>query len=178
MPKLALETSHGRTRSVVRVDEGATLPESVESAPTNDPTTGRFLLGNRAYRRRQLRARAEGIATMNPARVPTWMRPHVEHGRPYTAALLALLDGKPALHPLAGDVADAHVMYRATLALALEAEDGKARAALMSEARGWLREHRASLATLSAIAGDIRLPAPDVDPLAKWMPKREEENGS
>jgi hypothetical protein len=98
---------------------------------------------------------------MNPATVPSWMRPHVVLGAPYTLALLAMLDGKPALHALAGDASDAHVMYRATLALGIQSEHPKERASLLSEARGWLREHRAALATLSALAGNLRLPVPD-----------------
>jgi hypothetical protein len=157
---LAIEWSHGRPRITLRADE-TTPVTSEESAPMNDPKTGRFLPNNRAYRRRQLKARADGIATLNPAKVPTWMRPHVETGAPYILALLGMLEGKPALHALAGDCADAHVLYRATLALALDAEDAKTRAVLMSEARGWLREHRTALATLSALAGGMKLPEPD-----------------
>jgi hypothetical protein len=125
-----------------------------------DAATGRFVKGNRAHRRRQLKVRAEGISTLNPAKVPTWMRPHVETGAPYTCALLGMLEGKPALFPLAGDCSDAHVMYRALLALALDA-DPKDRGSLLSEARGWLREHRTALATLSALAGDLKLPTPN-----------------
>jgi hypothetical protein len=45
------------------------------------------------------------------------------------------------------------------LGLAVDAEP-KARTAFLSEARGWLREHRTTLATLSALAGDIELPPP------------------
>lgn len=154
---IATEWSHRRVRTVVRVDETTPL-ESAPSEPMNDPHTGRFLPRNRAYRRRQIKQRAEGIATLNPTRVPTWLRPYVEQGQSYIVALLDMLDGKPALHALAGDVADAHVMYRATLGLALEAEDAKTRTALMVEARGWLREHRTGLATLSALAGGMKLP--------------------
>jgi hypothetical protein len=71
------------------------------------------------------------------------------------------LDGKDALHPLAGDCADAHVMYRAMLGLTVQAEDAKTRAALSAEAKGWLREHRTALATLSSLSGDMKLPTPD-----------------
>lgn len=157
---VALEQSHGRTRLTVRVDE-TTPPTSADAGPQNDPKTGRFVKGNRMHRRRQLVTRAKGIATLNPTKVPTWLRPYVEQGGAYVVAMLGMLEGKPALHPLAGDCADAHAMYRATLGLALEAEDAKTRAALMSEARGWLREHRTALATLSALAGGMKLPEPD-----------------
>lgn len=160
-----LEQSHGRTRVVLR--EVPALPAE-DAAPTKDATTGRFLPGNRMHRRRQLKARAEGIATLNPARAPSWLKPHIDRGASYVVALLGMLEGKPALHPLAGDVADAHVVYRATLALALDAEDAKTRASLMSEARAWLREHRTALATLSALAGNLQLPDPDAgNPLAR-----------
>ena len=156
----AIEWSHGRARPVVRVDEAPALP-SDDSPPMHDGKTGRFIPGNRAYRRRQLVRRAEGIATLDPHRVPSWLKPHVKQGAGYVKALLALLEGKPALYPLAGDLGDAHVLYRATLALALGEDDPKTRAALMGEARGWLREHRAALATLSALAGGMKLPEPD-----------------
>ena len=161
MPTIDLEQSHGRTRTALRLDQGATPPTAADAEPLNAPGTGRFVKGNRGHRRRQLKARAEGIATLNPSKVPTWLRPYVEAGRPYTVALVAMLDGKPALHALAGDCADAHCVYRATLGLALAEENAKDRAALMSEARGWLREHRTALATLAALAGGMQLPAPD-----------------
>jgi hypothetical protein len=157
---LDLEDSHDRRRVVLRVDQ-VTPPTPAEAEPMNDPSTGRFVKGNRAHRRRQLAQRAKGIATLNPSKVPTWLRPHVEHGAGYVTALLEMLGDRPALHPLAGDTADAHVLYRAVLALAVAAEDAKSRAALMAEARGWLREHRTALATLSALAGGMKLPEPD-----------------
>jgi hypothetical protein len=161
MPEIDLETSHGRTRATLRLDQGATPPSPADTAPTNDAKTGRFVKGNRAYRRRQLVQRAKGIATLNPSKVPTWLRPYVEQGAAYVTALLGMLGDRPALHALAGDCADAHAVYRATLAMAVDAEDPKVRASLMSEARGWLREHRTALATLSALAGGMRLPEPD-----------------
>jgi hypothetical protein len=131
----------------------------------------RFAKGNQAYRLRQLKVRAEGLATLNPATAPSWMKPHIEQGATYTRALLVMLDGRPALFPLAGDCADAHAMYRGLMGLAMATEDAKERAGLLSEARGWLREHRTALATLSALAGDIKLPGVDEhqrDPLKKW----------
>ena len=164
---VSLEESHGRPRLVVRVDEVPPLPSS-DAPPMTDPKTGRFLPGNRAHRLRQLKRRAAGIATLNPVRVPSWLRPFVEQGASYVVALLSMLDGKPALRPLAGDCADAHAMYRATLSLAVAAEFPKDRAALMAEARGWLREHRTALATLSALAGGMRLPGGPFDPLAEY----------
>ncbi len=106
---------------------------------------------------------ATGIVTINPATAPSWLRAPAEQGAAYVADLLALLQGKDVLHHLAGDVADAHTMYRAALALAVRAKNPKKRTAYMSEARGWLREHRTALATLSALAGDLTLPAAPSD---------------
>lgn len=163
---LDIEWSHKRPRTTVRV-EGVTPIASGDAVPMNDPKTGRFVPGNRAHRRRQLAQRAKGIATLNPDRVPTWLRPYVEQGAAYVVALLAMLGERPALHPLAGDTADAHTLYRAVLALAVEAEDAKARASLMAEARGWLREHRTSLATLAALAGGLELPPGPAD--TPWL---------
>jgi hypothetical protein len=158
------EWSNGRVRNITRADE-VKAPETPPSPASHKAqtaamkTSGRdFAPGNQAWRIGQLKRRAEGLATLNPAKVPTWMRPHVEHGAPYIAALLGMLEDKPALHPLAGDCADAHCMYRGLMALALAAEDAKTRAALMSEARGWLREHRTALATLCSLAGGLQLP--------------------
>jgi|HubBroStandDraft_5_1064220.scaffolds.fasta_scaffold354071_2 hypothetical protein len=157
---IALEQSHGKPRLTVRVDEVPPIAPS-ESTPVHTPGTTRFGKGNQAWRLRQLKDRADGLSTLNPARCPSWMRPHVEQGASYIVALLGMLEKKPALHPLAGDVADAHAMYRAMVTLALAAEHVKDRMAMLSEARGWLREHRTSLATLSALAGDMKLPTPE-----------------
>jgi hypothetical protein len=172
MPGNALEWSHDRVRTVVRADEVPPIP-SVDTEPCRDPNTGRVGVGNRLHRRRLLKRRAEGIATLNPATCPTWLRPFVELGRPYVTSLVELLDGRPSLHPLAGSVADSHVMFRALTALALSAE-GRDRTALLTEARGWLREHRTALATLLALAGDVAAP-PDPDEALPWVTTRPED---
>jgi len=156
---VALEWSHDRVRTITRTDQVPALP-SAEPVPIPRTSSGRFDKENQAWRLRQVKEHAEGIATLNPDKAPSWLRPFIEQGAGYVTALLGILDGKPALAPLAGDCADAHVMYRAVLALALNAE-GKARAALLAEARGWLKEHRTAIATLSKLAGDIKLPKPD-----------------
>lgn len=152
----AFETSHGKRRlktpRVLGHDAGVKgLPpsESGESAPMNDPKTGRFVAGNRAHRRRMLKRKAEGIATLDPAHCEPWLRPHVEAGKSYAAKLLTRVQHDPALLELAGAVADAHTVYRALLNLAAHG-DMKA----LEEARAWLREHRAALATLSGLANE------------------------
>lgn len=159
MKALDLEWSHGRIRPTVRT-ENTTAPAAVDADAKREAETGRLGKGNTLWRRRQLKRRAEGIATLNPSKVPTWMRPHVQGGAPYIVALLGMLEGKPALHALAGDCADSHVVYRALLSLALGTDDPRARATLLGEARGWLREHRTALATLCALAGGLELPSP------------------
>jgi hypothetical protein len=93
----SLEWSHDRVRPTTRTDE-VTVPESAESVPVHSPGTTRFGKGNQAWRLRQLKQRAAGIATLNPAKVPTWMKPHVELGQPYIGDLVALLADKPVLH--------------------------------------------------------------------------------
>jgi hypothetical protein len=77
-----------------------------------------------------------------------------------------MLQERPALFPLAGATADAHALYRAHVALALATADTKERGQLMTEARGWLREHRSNLATLAALAGSIAIPTP---PDVPWL---------
>ncbi len=173
---VALEWSHGRVRTATRGDEVPALPAPTTPAlhaplpPGSPPTPGRkFAKDNkgrqiRAEKERQAKERAKGIATLNPATAPAWLRPHLELGAPYIATLRRLLEGKEALHPLAGDVADAHVMFRALLDLAAQAEGAKERGSLLAEARGWLKEHRTALATLSKLAGDLRLPEADTCP--------------
>ncbi len=170
----ANEWSKGRVRNATRVDEVPPL-ESVATAPQTDAKAGRFLPGNGMHRRRWLKAKAEGLTTIAPSSAPSWVRPHLECGVTYTASLLAMLEGRPALHPLAGDCADAHAMYRALLGLALATEDAKERASLLGEARGWLREHRTALATLSALAGDLKPPpGPEGFP---WLVPAKDETG-
>ena len=166
---VALEWSHDRVRTITRTDQVPPLP-SVESVPMPRQESGRFAPGNRAWRLRQLKARAEGIATLDASKAPSWLRPFIEQGAAYATALLAILDGKPALAPLASDCADAHTLYRALLSLALAAE-GKEQAALLAEARAWLKEHRTAIATLSKLAGDIKLPR--ADHRLPWQPTDE-----
>ena len=184
-----LEMSHDRVRAIVRADEvppmsAPAAPALHEELPPGSPKTAgrKFAKGNRGrlirQRQEQARARAEGIATLNPNGAPSWLRPYIEVGAPYIAALLAVLKGRPELHPLAGDTADAHVMYRACLALATQAEDAKARASLMTEARGWLREHRTALATLSALAGGMVPSVEDFAAEVERANRRAEEDGA
>lgn len=149
-----LEWSHGKVRPktprVLGHDAGvAPLPaeDADLSAPIKDAKTGRFLPGNRAHRRRRLKAKAKGITTLNPATCESWLAPHVTEGAAYGLELLARVEHDPVLARLAGDVADAHTVYRALLALAAKGDMDA-----FKEARAWLREHRSALATLAGLA--------------------------
>ncbi len=131
------------------------IPASVESAPVNDPTTGRFVRGNRMYRRRALKDRQKGIATLDPARCASWLSPHVRDGAAYGMVLLARFPD-PALARLVGATADAHTMARALLQVA-----GGGDKDALGEARSWMREHRSCLRELAALAGLVSAAADD-----------------
>jgi hypothetical protein len=115
--------------------------------PIQDASTGRFVKGNRAYRRRQVKERSKGIATLDPKRCASWLSPFVVGGAEYGCDLLRRFPD-PALARLVGDTADARTVYRALLHLAAQGDTEA-----LKEARAWLREHRACLATLSALSG-------------------------
>ena len=167
-----LEWSHGRKRPVTR---GKLVPSLVKDP--RKQAAGRLGAAARMQRRSNGEAAAStvdssapaGITTLNPAAVPAWMRGAAEQGLAYRDELQSILVDKDVLFPLAGATVDANTLYRATLALAVKARNPERRAALMSESRAWLKEHRTALGTLSALAGDLRLPAgPVADPLARW----------
>ncbi len=162
---MTLEWSHGRRRPTAR-DAGGQIPAlppaSAPSAPMQDPHTGRFLPGNRAHRRRQVKERAQGIASLNPTAVPSWLSPHVRQGVSMLGELVQRFPDDPALRPVLGATCDAWVMYRALLALGA-AGDGEA----LKESRAWLREYRALTTTVSALAGElVKLREDETDPHA------------
>lgn len=176
--------SYGRPRvELRRPSDGGTPalpPASVDAEPMKDPKTGRFVVGNRAHRRRSLKAKSKGISTLNPERCESWLRPHVASGAAY-GMVLAERFPDDALARLVGATADADTVYRALLALAAQG-DGQA----LKEARGWLREHRAclrELATLAEVAGAAHGPvdplagAPTVD-MSDWLPSVESKEGT
>lgn len=160
---LEINYSHGRPRvELRRPSDGGTpaLPEAVDAAPTHDATTGRFLPGNRAHRLRALKSKQAGIATLDPARCASWLAPSVKDGAGYAMTLMSRFPD-PALARLVGATADAHVMARALLQLAATGDKDA-----LSEARAWLREHRACLRELAALAGLVTREAPG-DPYAE-----------
>lgn len=166
---LAIEWSHGAARPIVRADEIPALPTAPTGA-VRDPITKRFAPGNQAAAGRSLRraAREQALLGLDPASVDPWMAPFVVHAQRYAGELVASLPRQaPALNALAGDAATAAAVYRGLLALGTS--NGPDAPAALREARAWLREHRQSLATLSALAG--REPAGDSnpDPLAAFM---------
>ena len=142
-----------------RPSDGGTppMPASEDTAPINAPGTGLFVKGNRAYRRRALKSKATGIATLDPARCASWLSPYVLDGRHYGMTLLQRFPD-PALARLVGATCDAHVMYRALLGLAATGDKDA-----LSESRAWLREHRACLRELSALAPMVREQSNPID---------------
>lgn len=157
VPHVAL--SHER----LRVEMGATpsLPDADESGPVRDPKTGRFVKGNRAWRRRQ--AKRTALAVLSPRTAPVWLRPHVDDGSRYHLQLQARFPD-PALSRLVADAAAAHVVSTALLSLGASG-DAKA----LSEARSWLREHRATIRELSALASLATHASAPTDPWAHVM---------
>lgn len=118
--------------------------------PWQDPVTGKITDGRSALlaaRRRRLVQQASGVATLDSTRCESWLLPHVTDGAAYAYELLGRITD-PALARLAGATADAHTMFRGMLALAASG-DKKA----TSEARAWLREHRACLRELAVLSG-------------------------
>jgi hypothetical protein len=155
--------SHGRTRVAVRVDQ---VPPLVREQKAR---AGR--LGALARWQGQGTSVAPvgtpdgtlpaGIQTLNPEAVPAWMRGAAMQGLLYRDQLQALLEGKEVLFDLAGATVDAAVMYKATLARGVKTRNPARRAAILAEARAWAKEHRACVATLASLAGDLKLPEPD-----------------
>jgi hypothetical protein len=142
--------SHDRPRvELRRPSDGGTppMPASAETAPIKDATTGRFVKGNQAHRRRSLKSKATGISTLNPATCASWLTPFVRDGVAYAMQLVGRFPD-PALARLVGATCDAHVMYRALLGLAAQGDKQA-----LGESRAWLREHRACLRELAALAG-------------------------
>src|SRR5262249_11530622 len=124
-------------------------PEPAE--PMKDAKTSRFLPGNRAYRRRQVKERAKGISTLNPRACPSWLSPYVADGAELATELVERFPDDPAPRPLIGATVDAWPASRAPLGLGAAGDRET-----LKEARAWLRKHRSALATLAALARELR----------------------
>jgi len=149
---MPIESSKDKRRpQTPRVNELTAPVPSVESAPVRDPHTGRFLAGNDAYRRRQAKALARAdLVGLNPAKCVPWLRPFAELAvRQATDLVQELPKGArtSCLEQLACDTATAQAVYRGLLALGATG-DMKA----LTEARGWLREHRQNVITLTELS--------------------------
>ena len=147
--KPTLEWSNGRVRVRLRrpTDGGPPpLPESTESTPIHTPGTHRFGEGNQAWRRREVKRRARGITTLDPARCDSWISPFVREGASHGVELLGRF-ADPALSRLVGSTADALTVFRALLCLAAQGDTEA-----LKESRAWLREYRSCLSTLSALS--------------------------
>ena len=147
---VSVNASHGRPRvELRRPSDGGTppLPPTAPTVPFQDPVTGRITDGREARRRRTVKARAKGVSTLNPERCEPWLAPHVRAGAAHGVELLGRFTD-PALGALVGATADAHTVFRALLSQGA-AGDAKA----LTEAKAWLREYRACMRELAALAG-------------------------
>ena len=177
MPKAVnLEWSHNRVRPVTR---GKDVPPLVHEQKARAGRLGAIARwqgrgGGAAAVGTAGGTPPAGIQTLNPAAVPAWMRGAALQGLVYRDQLEALLAGKEVLYDLAGATVDASTMYKATLARGVKTRNPAQRADLMAQARAWLKEHRACIATLSSLAGDLKLPEPNPHE-AMFAAAREEE---
>ncbi len=166
--------SHDRPRvELGRASHGAVspMPLSTESTPVHEPGTTKFGKGNQAYRRRMVKRKANGIATLDPARCASWLTPFVKDGQRYAAELMGRYPD-PALARLVGATCDAHTMSRALLSLAAQNDKDA-----LGESRAWLREHRACLRELAALAGMVGGAGAPADP-TPWLTARPVEGES
>jgi hypothetical protein len=154
------QRSQGRTRTQnYRPDEMPPSPSTALTAiaaPNHDPATGRFVAGNRAQRRRQIKACAKGFTTLDPSKCDPWLRPFVALAiEQATDMIEALPVQSTALSALAADVATARAVYLGLLQLGATG-DPKA----LDESKGWLREYRQGLLALKGMANDEASNAP------------------
>lgn len=157
---VSVSWSHGRPRTELRrpSDGGTPALPADEAAPFQDQKTGRFTDGKAAAARsaakrkllKEIRLQGQGIATLNPDACQPWLRPHVRDGAAYAMTLRERFPD-PGLARLIGTTADAYVLYRALVALG-----GNGDAKSLTEARAWLKEHRACLRELAALGGMVK----------------------
>lgn len=152
---MSVESSHGKRRPrTPRPGEHAIDANAVLAGPFKDATTGRFVVGNQASRLRALK-RTQSLVTLNPNACAPWARPHVELAQKEAMALVVEVgaESSESLKGFATAAADAHALYRAHMAIALDPKtDAKTAASALSEARMWQKEHRQSLLSLRAEA--------------------------
>lgn len=173
-PPVSVNWSHGRPRAELsRPADGGVppVPLSTESTPVHAPGTTKFGKGNQAYRRRMVKRKANGIATLDPARCASWLTPFVKDGQAYAAELMGRYPD-PALSRLIGACCDASVMFRALLSLAAMNDKDA-----LGESRAWLREHRACLRELAALGSLVGGACAPADP-TPWLTARPVEGSS
>lgn len=131
------------------------MAQSVESAPINNPRTGRFAPGNAAWRRREMKrlAHEQGRAALlglDPAKCEDWLRPFAVEAVKHAAELAVELPVQTeSLLGLADDAAAARAVYRGLLALGAAGDRDALR-----EARAWMKEARQNTIALRALAKD------------------------
>jgi hypothetical protein len=163
---MPIEKSQGKPRPAnYRVDELPTRPESAIAAPDRDATTGRFVKGNRASRRRKVKALAGKLVGLDPTKVAPWLRPHVAQGNEQAARLLEQLPARnEAIDSLVVALANATTMHWALIGLGA-AGDAKAR----EEAMRWLREMRQLTITIEGLSRDLAASQPKITTGKAWI---------
>ena len=145
-----LERSQGKLRTRVP-NLGLVDPPgfSGTTAADHEPVTGRFTPGNRAVRRRTVKASAPIIVGLDPSKCEPWLAPFAVLAGEHAACLITELGvDSDTLSGLAIDTAAAMAVYRGLLSLGA-AGDRKA----LAEARAWLREARQNVITLTSLVG-------------------------
>ena len=119
---------------------GQPPPKTGVAAPFKDASTGRFVKGNKAAKRKRLKKVAGRLGALDPATAAPWLRPWILEAREHAAKLLADLPFQTEeLSAVAVELAEARAMRAALMRLASDGEgDDEARV----EARHWLREAR------------------------------------
>lgn len=129
---------------------------SAKTATDHDAKTGQFAAGNRAARRRKMKASAPVIVGLDPAKCEEWLRPFAKLAGEHAANIIGEMRIESnTLSGLAIDTAAAMAVYRGLLSLGAQG-DRKA----LAEARAWLRECRQNTITLSSLVGNEAKPAP------------------
>jgi hypothetical protein len=129
---------------------------SAKTATDHEARTGRFAKGNRAAKRRTMKASAPIIVGLDPDNCEPWLRPFAKLAGEHAAALVGEMRIESnTLSGLAIDTAAAMAIYRGLLSLGAQG-DRKA----LAEARAWLRETRQNIITLTSLVGDEAKPAP------------------
>src|ERR1019366_956207 len=126
-------------------DQSAAAPVDA-SAGERPAKAWQFVKGNKLARLKAIKNRARGITGLSPTAVPNFMKADLVAGVAYAGQLLRMLEDRPALLALAGQVADAYTVGQALMKEALKSrkEDDKSGLTLrekqqqLKEAQSWI----------------------------------------